>query len=90
MKIYREIKGIAGPGAFRFDRRLRTATLAPPAPFAGSASTRRSPDAVSPLWPGNLTLDFPGDASFPLTGPEVHVSLNHARRTPGDSTGVSF
>jgi hypothetical protein len=90
MKIFREVKGLVGPGAFRFDRRLRKATLAPPAPFAGTASTSRSADSVSPLWRGSLTLDFPGHRNFPLAGPDVHVSLNHARRTPGDSSGVSF
>lgn len=90
MRIFREVKGTAGPGAFRFGRHLRVATLAPPTPFGGSASTHRSPDAVSPLFRGDLTLDFPGQADFPLAGPEVHVSLEHARRTRGNSSGVAF
>lgn len=90
IRIFRELRGTTGPGSFRFDRQLRTAKLAPPAPFAGSASTRRSPDAVSPLFRGDLTLDFPGHADYPLAGPRVHVSLVHARRTPGSSTGVSY
>ncbi|MBS1878367.1 MAG: hypothetical protein JST31_02530 [Actinobacteria bacterium] len=88
LSIFREVRGVAAPGAFRFGRRLRKVTLAPPAPFAGTASTRRSPDAVSPLWSGDLTVDFPGNFGFPIAGPAVHVSLEHARRTPGDSSAV--
>ncbi len=38
IKIFREITGVAPAGAFRYDPKVRTATLGPPAPFAGTAS----------------------------------------------------
>lgn len=84
--IYRKLGGIAPAAAFRYDRRVRTATLDPPAPFAGSAHLRRSRNAVSPFWTGNLTLAFPG-RTVPLAGPDFHVSLEHARQTHGNDSG---
>lgn len=90
IRIYRKLKGKAGPGAFRFHQRLRSAVLEPPAPFAGAAIARCDADSVSPLWSGDLTLDFPGRPNFPIAGPGVHVSLEHARRTRGDTTSFTF
>ncbi len=65
---------------------MRTATLSPPAPFSGTASLRRDPNAVSPLWSGNLTLAFPGH-TVPIAGPAVHVSLEHAKLQYGNEGG---
>jgi hypothetical protein len=84
IRIYRELSGVAPASAFRYDRRVRTATLAPPAPFSGSASLRRSKNLVSPVFSGNLKLAFPGH-TVRLAGPAVHVSLEHARITHGNN-----
>jgi hypothetical protein len=86
IRIYRELSGVGPASAFRYDRRVRTATLGPPAPFSGSASLRRDPNAVSPLWGGNLTLAFPGH-TVPIAGPAVHVSLEHAKLQYGNESG---
>ena len=67
-----------GPGALRFDPKLRSATLSPPAPFAGHATYHRgAPPALR--WTGNLTVDLPGKADYPLTGPGLQVTLEHPR-----------
>lgn len=76
--IHRTVEGVAPANAFRFDPNLETARLSLPAPFSGSATLARSPDSFSPLWRGNLALDFPGRSNVPLAGPQVHVSLVHA------------
>jgi hypothetical protein len=66
----------AGPDALRFDPQLRSATLSPPTPFAGHATYRRGAPP-SRRWTGNLTVDLPGDADYPLIGPGLHVTLVH-------------
>lgn len=76
--IHRTVEGVAPANAFRFDPNLETARLSLPAPFSGSATLTRSPDSYSPLWNGNLALDFPGRSHVPLAGPQMHVSLVHA------------
>ncbi|HEY5334175.1 MAG TPA: hypothetical protein VIJ21_11575, partial [Solirubrobacterales bacterium] len=87
IRIYRELSGVAPASAFHYDRKVRTATLGPPAPFSGSASLRRNKNMVSPLWSGNLTLAFPGH-TVAIAGPAVHVSLEHARLEHGNEAGV--
>ena len=77
ISIYRAVEGWLPPSSFRYDPDLETATLSPPDPFSGSASLSRSPNSISPLWSGNLAIDFPG-RSIPLAGPGMHVSLVHA------------
>jgi hypothetical protein len=89
VKIFRELNGVASAGAFRYDPKVRTATLSPPAPFAGTAHLTRNRNSVSPLFGGDLKLTFPGH-TVRLTGPEVHVSLEHARLTRGDSSSISI
>lgn len=83
IRISRSVSGAAPSSAFRFDSRLRTAALSPPAPFSGSAALARSKDVFSPKWTGDLALDFPGRSAVPLTGADVHVSLVPARLIPG-------
>jgi hypothetical protein len=92
IRIDRELTGEAPPGAFRFDRHLRTATVSPRAPFSGSASLSRSRNSFSPIWTGDLKLDFPGRSAVPLAGPGVHVSLVHARftRSNGPHAEIGF
>jgi hypothetical protein len=79
--ISRQVAGSAPPRAFRFDKRLRTATLDPPAPFSGTGSITRSRNSVSAIWTGGLALDFPGRRRTPLTGPRFHTTLVPARLT---------
>jgi hypothetical protein len=84
MKVFREASGVAPSSTFRYDKHLRTASLGPGGGFLGSASLRRSSSSVSPIWTGDLRLDFPGH-EVPLAGPGVYVNLLHARfTTSGD------
>lgn len=62
------------PRTFRYDRRLRTATLHPPAPFAGTGRFVRSRKAGK-RWSGDLTVDMPGRADVPLTGSALRATL---------------
>jgi hypothetical protein len=89
IRIYRQAGGTVAASAFRYDPKLRSATLAPPAPFSGSARISRDPNSVSPLVSGDLQLAFPGH-TVKLTGPAVHVSLAHARRTTGNGNSASI
>lgn len=62
---------------FRYNPRLETATLRPPAPFAGTARFDRHKKA-SRRWSGDLTVDMPGRADVPLTGSKLRATLIHA------------
>lgn len=76
IRIQRSAEAIVGAGAFRYDPRLRTATVSPPAPFEGSATYRRE----APLrnrWSGDLTVDLPGRSDVPLVEPGFRLSLVH-------------
>lgn len=84
IQIFRELSGVAPAGALRYGEHLRTATLSPPAPFAGSATLTRTPNSLSPHFSGDLTAAFPG-RSVRLAGPGVHVSLVHAFLRRSDS-----
>jgi hypothetical protein len=88
IKVFREITGVAPAGAFHYDPKVRTATLGPPAPFAGTAHLTRSKNSLSPLISGDLKLTFPGH-TVRLTGPEVHVGFEHARLTHGDGSNIT-
>lgn len=64
------------PGtSFRYDRRLRTSTVRPPAPFAGSARFDLSKKAGQ-RWSGDLTVDMPGRAGVALTGLALRATLS--------------
>lgn len=65
-------------GGFKYDRRLRTATLRPPAPFSGSAHFDLGKKAGQ-RWSGSLTVDLPGRAGLPLTGPSLRATLSPYR-----------
>jgi hypothetical protein len=90
MRIDRELTGVGPPSAFRFDSHLRTATLSPGAPFSASASLSRSRNSFSPIWTGGLKLAFPGHSGVSLAGPDVHVSLVHARFTRSRDSNVEI
>jgi hypothetical protein len=80
VQIKREIDGLVGAGGFRYDPRLRTATVSPPAPFDGSATFRREAPRRN-RWTGDLTVDLPGRSDTPLIDPGFRTSLVHARWT---------
>lgn len=90
MRIYRGVGGFAPASAFHWVPDLSTATLSPPAPFAGSSTLVRRHNSVSPRWGGNLTLDFPGRSNIHLAGPSVHASLVHARYTRSNGSSVAI
>lgn len=62
---------------FTYDRRLRTATISPPAPFAGSARFDRGKKAGQ-RWRGDLIVDLPGRSDVPLTGASLRAYLTPA------------
>jgi hypothetical protein len=78
--VSREVVRLFKPGAFTFDAELRSATLAPPAPFSGSASFHRGAKPAN-QWAGNLSVDFPGRADVPLAGRRFNSALGHWKRT---------
>lgn len=76
---------VEGPAtAFAFDPGLNSAALAPPFPFAGSATFQRIDD-FSSRWEGPLTVSFPGDPDVPLTGRDFAWSLTSRREASGSS-----
>jgi hypothetical protein len=80
VQIQRSAVLLAGAAAFDYDPLLRTATLDPPAPFAGHASFHRDASPAN-RWTGNLTVDFPGRADVPLVGGGFGVHLAPAHRS---------
>ncbi|MBS1891482.1 MAG: hypothetical protein JST59_09315 [Actinobacteria bacterium] len=59
---------------FAYAPNLRTATVAPPGPFNGSARFDLGARAGR-RWSGDLTVDMPGRADVPLTGPLLRAGL---------------
>lgn len=78
IQIHRSVEGFAPSGSFTFDPGLHSADLSLPAPFSGSATLRRRPNAVTPSWTGDLSVDFVGHPAVRLAGPGIFVSLAHA------------
>jgi hypothetical protein len=74
ISISRGMSQWVGADAFDYDPLLRTAVLAPPAPFSGSARFHRGA-AAGNRWSGDLTVDLPGRSDVPLTGPGVKATL---------------
>lgn len=51
-----------------------TATIAPPAPFSGSA-TLEAPSRQTATWSGDLAVDLPATGEVPLTAPGIAAGL---------------
>lgn len=71
--VSRSIQATAGPTAFSVvssHGHIDEATVAPPAPFSGSATYRRAVAKKSETWAGSLAGDFPGLGTVSLAGPE--------------------
>jgi len=60
---------------FAYTPDLRTATVAPPGPFSGSARFDLG-EKAGRRWRGDLTVDMPGRADVPLTGPLLRAELD--------------
>lgn len=75
--VEREAYAAAPASAFATDDSLSFADLTPPYPFSGTGSLRRALDGA-PRWTGSLAVDFPGDPSFPLTGPLFKTRLTRS------------
>jgi hypothetical protein len=83
MEIHRFAAVWADRSAFRYDAHLHTATVAPPAPFSGTARFTARPGAreLAPgRWRGDLTVDLPGHAGVPVTGPGFRAVLERPFR----------
>lgn len=76
MEIHRVTSFLATPGALHFSHGLHTATVRPPAPFAGHGSFDDDARGAN-RWTGNLTVDLPGHSDVPVTGPGFTASLEH-------------
>ncbi len=76
MEIHRSTWTVASASALSYDRRLRTAMVGPPAPFAGHGSFHSNARGAS-QWTGNLTVDLPGRLDVPITGPGFWADLEH-------------
>ncbi len=79
MDVFRASSTWASPDALRFDPRLRTATLRPPAPYAGVGRFHKNARGAK-QWTGDLTVDLPGRANVPLAGPGLWATLEHPSR----------
>jgi hypothetical protein len=77
IEVWRSRTLWVGADAFDYDPLLHAATLEPPAPFSGRANFRRRAKPAN-RWTGDLTVDLPGRAGVPLTGPGVEATLVHA------------
>jgi hypothetical protein len=67
----------AGPSSFRVPE-PKTApenvVITPPPPFTGTGSLQRTPESTF-VWEGDLSIQFPGMAPLPLTGPRFFTRL---------------
>jgi hypothetical protein len=72
--IFRGVSVRAAPSTFSANSALSSATVAPPAPFTGSASFRRAPTGAK-SWTGPLAVSFPGAPDVSLTDPRLKTQL---------------
>lgn len=72
--VVRNARAVAGRQSFRFDGRRGTATVTPPAPFAGSAHAALGKHGHHAAWSGSLSVSFPG-MTAPLTGSSFWAGL---------------
>jgi hypothetical protein len=78
MLVLRSTYATGRAQTFTFDKSLGAATVAPPAPFTGTASFERGGPRESPFsatWSGSLTAPLPGMGTVPLTGLGFTASL---------------
>ena len=81
MKIARELAVEDFGADFKFDERLRSAAVRPPAPFHGWARYQRGKGGAT-SWTGSLRASLPGADAVLLTGAGFSARLSHD--LPGD------
>jgi hypothetical protein len=74
MQVVRFAFKSAGERTFSFDESLSGATIAPPSPFAGTATFQRNPGG-EPTLSGSLSVALPGTARIPLVGAGYRARL---------------
>ncbi len=79
IEIHRSTWTWASASALSYDRRLRNATVRPPAPFAGHGIFHSNARGAT-RWTGNLTVDLPGRSDVPVTGPGFWADLERPSR----------
>jgi hypothetical protein len=73
--IVRSAAALAPSAYFVFDSGLTQATVAPPAPFSGSATFQRNAGGSSSTWTGDLAVSLPGLGTVSLTAPRARAQL---------------
>ncbi len=77
MRIYREVTAPAPESTFAFPggpKLPEVVTVAPPKPFAGSATFARTPESTF-TWTGDLSVEFPGLGPVRLAGPRFAAGV---------------
>ncbi|HEX5609914.1 MAG TPA: hypothetical protein VFX45_07470 [Solirubrobacterales bacterium] len=73
--IARDAIAVGQPDTFSFDDALTAATIAPPAPFSGTATFQQTARGTK-NWTGSLAVSLPGKEMLPLTGPSFSADLH--------------
>jgi len=76
MTVARGVELAAGRGAFRWNLKRGTATLRPPAPFAGSATFTRHGRNGHGIWRGSLSMPILGGEPVKLAGREFRAFIH--------------
>ena len=87
--ITRYAKAVVPAGDAPFDQSAGTASVAPPAPFTGSARFSAFPGKEAGTWLGSLAADFPGDPGVHLAGHRFEGSLLSGSECGPDEPGTS-
>jgi hypothetical protein len=77
LDVIREASATAAPETFAVSplgANPATATVAPPAPFTGTASYEKQPGGAV-AWSGDLAIELPGRGVVPLADPTYHAEL---------------
>lgn len=77
MSIFRTVTVLGPASDFTFSSTLKSATVAPPLPFTGSASYQRNANG-STTWSGTLAVPISGLGVVPLVGPGLESHLNES------------
>jgi hypothetical protein len=75
VSVERVVQAPAAPGQFSFDESLRSAQVAPPSPFTGSAELVAGEGGGEPSWSGDLAVAMPGLGEVALAGPGFEAKL---------------
>jgi len=94
MVVERSVGGSLGGSAMTFAPSLVTAHFSATAPFSGRATYagKSLPGIHRPgkgFWRGNLTVDFPGHAPVPFTGPSFKASIFPVHRDTPRTVNLS-